>query len=87
MGVGRRIDDDRAHALFASGMNTLDQRPFMIALKSIEFDAGRFGQASQPDIDVSQRDSTVMFRFPGAKQIQIWPVNHKDSGFLDRLGS
>src|SRR5512145_899532 len=38
MGIGSRVDDDGAHALLPSGMNALDQRPFMIALKSLEID-------------------------------------------------
>ena len=35
MGVGRRIDDDGAHALFAGGMDAFDQGAFVIALESL----------------------------------------------------
>jgi hypothetical protein len=51
MCVGRRIDDDGAHTLFACRMNALDQRPFMVALE---------GSSSTPRLPARRASAMLM---------------------------
>ena len=74
-----------ARTLFASSVNTLDQRPLVIALERFQVDTGSISHARQRHVDVGEGDPAIMFRLAGAQQVQIGAVQNQDSGLFSRL--
>ncbi len=74
VGIRGRVDYNKARALASGLLDSIHQSPFMIALETLNLDAGTFCGLDQPAINLFDCFSTVDFRFANAKQIQVRSV-------------
>lgn len=82
MGVTGRVDDDERNAFARSGLDAINQFAFTVALETFQPDSVGTGTRFHRSMDVGQRGATVDDGLPGAKKVQIGPMQNQDS----RLG-
>jgi hypothetical protein len=76
MRVGARIDQNSGDALSSSRVKTVYQGAFVIGLKRIDSYPEFGGQGSDLSIDIRQSATAVNFRFTGAEQVKVGPMQH-----------
>ena len=78
MGQATRVDDDGVHAIGTGGMDAVDQRSFVVALKARQCRTSRLRLRLGRLFDIGQGAGAVDLRLPGAQQIQVGAVQEEE---------
>jgi hypothetical protein len=79
MCIRSRVDQDEVGLLVPRGLNAIDERAFVIALKRDEIGPGIRRAVDQRLIDLRQRHAAINLRFPGAEKVEVGAVQNQQS--------